>query len=202
MWTRRPIVKVAMGCRTEPAAVHIAHVLQRLDFFQFFNFFYNLHDLQQKKKIHDLPQKLKNSFFFYNSHDSQQKKNYTHLQHKKKLHDYTVFLYTTYIFHLVYTAILRSAPYYNSVGCLLTHLLGGTDTVGSGISGFDSGFHLVLSSVACVSGHFVAVCLDAVCVQQSNGASWGNPQASLCIHDPFLESCFTHVSCPPPPPTV
>ena len=62
-----------MGCRTEPAAVHIAHVLQRLDFFQFFN--------------------------FYNSHDLQQKKNYTHLQQKKKLHDYMVFSYTTYIFH-------------------------------------------------------------------------------------------------------
>ena len=83
LWTRRPIVKVAMGCRTEPAAVHIAHVLQRLDFFQFFNFFYNLHDLPQKKKLHDLPQKLKNSIFFYNSHDLQQKKNYTHLQQKK-----------------------------------------------------------------------------------------------------------------------
>ena len=39
LWTRRPIVKVTMGCRTEPAAVHIAHVLQRLHFFQFFNFF-------------------------------------------------------------------------------------------------------------------------------------------------------------------
>ena len=100
MWTRRPIVKVAMGCRTEPAAVHIAHVLQRLDFFQFFNFFYNLHDLQQKKKLHDLPQKLKNSIFFYNSHDLQQKKKITRIYSiKKKLHDYTVFLYTTYIFH-------------------------------------------------------------------------------------------------------
>ena len=75
-----------MGCRTEPAAVHIAHVLQRLDFFQFFNFFHNLHDLQQKKKLHDLPQKLENSIFFYNSHDLQQaKKNYTHLQQKKKI---------------------------------------------------------------------------------------------------------------------
>ena len=72
-----------MGCRTEPAAVHIAHVLQRLDFFQFFNFFYNLHDLPQKKNLHDLPQKLKNSIFFYNSHDLQQKKNCTHLQQKK-----------------------------------------------------------------------------------------------------------------------
>ena len=28
-----------MGCRTEPAAVHIAYVLQRLHFFQFFIFF-------------------------------------------------------------------------------------------------------------------------------------------------------------------
>ena len=39
LWTRRPIVKVAMGCHTEPGAVHLAHVLQRLHFFQFFNFF-------------------------------------------------------------------------------------------------------------------------------------------------------------------
>ena len=38
-----------MGSRTEPAAVHIAHVLQRLHFFQFFNFFNNLHDFPQKK---------------------------------------------------------------------------------------------------------------------------------------------------------
>ena len=39
LWTRRPIVKVAMGCHTEPAAVPVAHVLQKLHFFQFFNFF-------------------------------------------------------------------------------------------------------------------------------------------------------------------
>ena len=26
-----------MGCHTEPAAVHIVHVLQKLHFFQFFN---------------------------------------------------------------------------------------------------------------------------------------------------------------------
>ena len=99
MWTRRPIVKVAMGCRTEPAAVHIAHVLQRLDFFQFFNFFYNLHDLQQKKNYTTYSKK-KNSIFFYNSHDLQQKKKITRIYSiKKKSHDYTVFLYTTYIFH-------------------------------------------------------------------------------------------------------
>ena len=49
LWTRRPIVNVAMGCYTEPVAVHIAHVLQNLHFFQLFNFFDNLHDLPQKK---------------------------------------------------------------------------------------------------------------------------------------------------------
>ena len=39
LWTWRPIVKVAMGCCMEPAAVHMAHVVRRLHFFQFFNFF-------------------------------------------------------------------------------------------------------------------------------------------------------------------
>ena len=62
-----------MGCRTEPAAVHIAHVLQKLHFFQFFNFFYNLHDLLQKKKLDAFT--------------------------AKKKHDWTIFLYATYIFH-------------------------------------------------------------------------------------------------------
>ena len=79
-WTRRPIVKVALGCRTEPAAVHIAHVLQRLHFFQFFNFFLdNLHALPQK--LHALTVK-KNQFFFINSHDLPQKK-ITHIYRKK-----------------------------------------------------------------------------------------------------------------------
>ena len=41
-----------MGCHTEPAVVHIAHVLQRLHFFQFFNFLYNLDDLPQIKITH------------------------------------------------------------------------------------------------------------------------------------------------------
>ena len=81
MWTRRPIVKVAMGCRTEPAAVHIAHVLQRLDFFQFFNFFYNLHDLQQKKKIYTTYSKKKKIQFFFIIHTTYSK--------KKKLHAFT-----------------------------------------------------------------------------------------------------------------
>ena len=49
LWTRRPIVKVTMGCRTKPATVHIAHVLQKLHFFQFFNFFCDLHNLPQKE---------------------------------------------------------------------------------------------------------------------------------------------------------
>ena len=87
-----------MGCCTEPAAVHIAHVMQRLHFFQFFNFFYNLHDLPQKKIT--LPYRKNKKFIFFNIHTTYSKKNYTHLQ-QKKLHDYTVFLYTTYIFHPV-----------------------------------------------------------------------------------------------------
>ena len=49
LWTRRPIIKVAMGCRTEPAAVHIAHVLQKLHFFQFFSFFI-IYTTHRKKK--------------------------------------------------------------------------------------------------------------------------------------------------------
>ena len=76
-----------MGCRTEPAAVHIAHVLQRLHFFQFFNLTIIYTTYRKNKKIH----------FFYNSHDLQQKKK-LHAFTEKKLHGYTVFLYTTYIF--------------------------------------------------------------------------------------------------------
>ena len=85
-----------MACRTEPAAVHIAHVLQRLHFFQFFNFFYNLHDLPQKQNT--LPyRKNKKFIFFNNSHDLQQKK-ITRIYSKK---NYTTrrFFCTTYIFH-------------------------------------------------------------------------------------------------------
>ena len=75
-----------MGCRTEPAAVHIAHVLQRLHFFQFFNFLI-IYTLYRKKKVTRPYRKNKKiQFFFYNSHDLLQKKNYTHLP-QKKLHD-------------------------------------------------------------------------------------------------------------------
>ena len=59
-----------MGCRTEPAAVNIGHVLQRLHFFQFLIFFY-FYTILPQKKLHDLPQ----------------------------LHDLKIFLYTSYIFH-------------------------------------------------------------------------------------------------------
>ena len=69
--------------------------------FNFSIFFIIYTTYSKKKKLHDLPQKLKNSIFFYNSHDLQQKKKITRIYSiKKKLHDYTVFLYTTYIFHL------------------------------------------------------------------------------------------------------
>ena len=81
-----------MGCRTEPAAVHIAHVLQRLHFLQFFNFLHNLHDLPQKKNYTPLPQKYTNSFFFIIHTTYRKKKNYTHLPQKKitRLDDFFV----------------------------------------------------------------------------------------------------------------
>ena len=74
-----------MGCRTEPAAVHIAHVLQRLGFFQFFNFFYNLHDLPQKKNYTTYRKNKKIQFFFIIHTTYSKKKNYTHSQQKKKI---------------------------------------------------------------------------------------------------------------------
>ena len=79
-----------MGCRAEPAVVHIAHVLQKVAFLSIFHFFYNLHDLTQKKFTR--PYRKKKINFFYNSHDLPQKKNYTT----------RLFLYTTYIFHLIW----------------------------------------------------------------------------------------------------
>ena len=61
-----------MGCRTEPVAVHIAHVLQQLHFFQFFNFLYSLHDLLQKK-IPRPHRKEKSIFFIIHTTYSQKK---------------------------------------------------------------------------------------------------------------------------------
>ena len=83
-----------MGCRTEPAAVHIGIYCKGWISFNF-SIIFIIYTTYSKKKLHDLPQKLENSIFFYNSHDLQQKKIYTPLQQKKK-HDYTVFLYTTF----------------------------------------------------------------------------------------------------------
>ena len=95
MWTRRPIVKFAMGCRTEPAAVHIAHVLQELHFFQFFNLFYNLHDLPQKNKLHAIAAKKNNFFPIIHTHLPQ-----------KKITRFDDFLYTSCIFHVSKIAYL------------------------------------------------------------------------------------------------
>ena len=61
-----------MGCGTEPAAVHIAHVLQKLHFFQFFIFFDNVHDLPQKK-LHALTAKKKSLFFMIHTNYRQKK---------------------------------------------------------------------------------------------------------------------------------
>ena len=58
-----PIVKVAMGCRAEPAAVHIAHVLEKLHFFQFSNFFLIIYTTYRKKNYTHLPQKKIQLFF-------------------------------------------------------------------------------------------------------------------------------------------
>ena len=66
-----------MGCHTEPAAVHIAHVVQRLHFFQFFNFFYNLHDLPQIKITRPYRKKKFIFFIIYTTY------------RKKKLHAFT-----------------------------------------------------------------------------------------------------------------
>ena len=60
-----------MGCCMEPAVVHIAHVLQKLHFFQFFNFFPNLYDLPPKNFTRFLQKTI---LFFYNLHDLPQKK--------------------------------------------------------------------------------------------------------------------------------
>ena len=65
-----------MGCRTEPAFVHIGLGMQKLHFFQFFNFFLYLTRFTAKK-------------------------NYATYR-KKKLHDLMIFLNTSFIFHLQY----------------------------------------------------------------------------------------------------
>ena len=67
-----------MGCRTEPAAVHIAHVFQRLHFFQFFNFFYNLRNLPQKNITRPYRKKKFNFFFIIQP-----------TYRKKKIHAFT-----------------------------------------------------------------------------------------------------------------
>ena len=66
LWTWRPIVKVAMGCHTEPATEHIAHVLQSCISFNFSIFLNDLHDLRPKKiaRIYR-KKKLHNSTIFF-----------------------------------------------------------------------------------------------------------------------------------------
>ena len=75
-----------MGCCTEPAAVHIAHVLQTLHFFQVFNFFYNLHGLPQQKKLHPFTAKKKIIQFFFIIYTTYRKKKIHAFTAKKKLH--------------------------------------------------------------------------------------------------------------------
>ena len=44
-------IKVAMGCHTEPAFAHSAHVMQHLHFFQFFNLLIIISATYRQKKI-------------------------------------------------------------------------------------------------------------------------------------------------------
>ena len=65
-----------MGCCTEPATVHIAHVLQTLYFFQVFNFFLIYTAYRNKKNYTHLLQKKitrLDGFFVHNLHFSRGK---------------------------------------------------------------------------------------------------------------------------------
>ena len=59
---------------TRQLYVHIARVLEKLHFFQFFNFLFIIYATYRKKKLHPFT--------------------------TEKLHDWTICLSTTYIFHL------------------------------------------------------------------------------------------------------
>ena len=67
--------------------------------FNFSIFFKVYMTYRTKKNFHALTAKRNNSIFFYNLHDLPQKK-ITRIYRKKKLHDWTIFSYTTYIFHI------------------------------------------------------------------------------------------------------
>ena len=79
---------------------------------------------------------------------------------------------------------------HSRVGCLLAHLLGGTDTVGRGISWLHGGFHLFMSSAAgcwlrprkqwCVMGR--------------------PPSKSMLSWSLFVKRFCAHPVLPPPPP--
>ena len=56
-----------------------------------------------KKKYTILPQKQVIEFFFKKMYTTYRKKEYTHLA-GKKLHDLTIFLYTSYMFHVASTS--------------------------------------------------------------------------------------------------
>ena len=90
MWARPPIVKVAMGCRTEPATIHIVHVLQKLHSFNF-SIFFTIYTIYRKRNEQFL-------FIIYTTY--RKKRNYTTYRQEKELHDLTIVLYTSYIFHL------------------------------------------------------------------------------------------------------
>ena len=89
---------VGMGCRMEPAIVHGAHVLQKLHFFLRFSIFFIIYTTYRKKNHTHLPQK-ENQFCDKLTRLGAKKKLHAFAA-KKRLHDLTIFLYTSYIFHV------------------------------------------------------------------------------------------------------
>ena len=71
--------------------------------FNFSTFLYNLHDLPQKKSYMCLPQKKNHFFIIYTTY---RKIKYSHLP-QKNLHDLTIFLCKSYIFHCPLSPLLK-----------------------------------------------------------------------------------------------
>ena len=99
LWTRCPIVKVAMGCCTEPAIVHIARVFQKWHFFSSFNFSKSFIITHQKNTRTDGFFFHLSDFFYALQKEITHLYRHTHLYPPKKLHALTILLYMSYIFH-------------------------------------------------------------------------------------------------------
>ena len=102
-----------MGCRTESAAVHIAHVLQRLHFFQFFKFCL----LTAKKKLHALTAKKKIQFFLIIHTTYRKKKLHAFTAKKKYTTRQFFFLHDLHFSHGTPKAYKHDKPISNKMAC-------------------------------------------------------------------------------------